>query len=276
MQNDTVRCDFTLLSLFFDQELSCTIPLVQHLQTCRACQSWLEQVGKTERRIYMYEKEQQNFVLIEMFDVGRQRRHAEELGWEGLWLGQGADGEFTCQTAHAPSSLYFYLQLFWHGQTGIYVKNLDFPAPVLLHRGKRYLPLPAHHSKRIIGDDGLIVQEAGTPRLKLTLQLPGNLKENSITRKDKMLSQVSGSFIARFFQKVTPEVDPWRDWKMVRQNLGARQLAMYLMHLKGTASYKKIAVTFHVSPHQVAQLIAGIRSKLAGGVSTAGPQKGKL
>jgi hypothetical protein len=255
-----MQCNRTLLSLFLDRELSSTAPLELHLQQCAACQAWLKDMATLEQRIYAHEQEQHNFVLLAIFDVARQRRQAEELGWGGLWLGFADDGRFASLPAHTSQALHFYLQAFWYGQTGIYVENLAFPCSVVLHRGRRYLPLPVYRSKRLIESDSIIVQDSGNPLLKLTWQLPASFKEGSITRKYKSLSLVSGSFIARFFQKTHTEADMWRQWKMVKHSLSARELGIYLMHLKGGSSYKKIASAFHVSPHHVAHLIVTVRS----------------
>lgn len=251
-----------LLSLLQDGELAYRHDLETHLATCAACQEWLANIEAKEKLIRRYEQEQQNFVVLELFDVIRQTRDASEVGWEPLCLGVDTTGALQPVASDQPASLKFYLRSLWYGQIGIYLAQTDFPKEVLLQRGSRYLKVASHKPIRLIATDGILISDHGGAIAKITLRMPQTLQEHSITRKCQSLAVGTASFIAHFFDAptVTPGIEQWH-W--VKNSISVRDLGIYLMRLNRQASYKKIAQCFQLTPHQVAKVMLGIRSRLA-------------
>lgn len=251
-----------LLSLFLDNELSFRTELHVHLQNCAACQDWLATVKKQEETIRLFEKGQDNFIVLEIFDVIQQRRQALELGWEPVSLLLNDQGQLVQTEPDAPNGLRFFLKSFWYGQTRVYVEYLNLGREVILQRGHRYVRLAEGRPQRIIESDGVLLNREGRSAIKLTFRIPQNFKDNSITRKYKSLAAVSSSFVRAFFQESSPLSAPLSQWQELKTKLTIQDLGVYLMRLNSQASYKKIARAFHISHHAVAKIIAQIRHKL--------------
>ena len=232
-----------------------------HLKQCPDCQKWLQQVRKVEQSIYQHEKYSQNFISLEIFNTKTQRREIVEMGWNSILLGETETGSLQ-KTDQNENALKFYLKFFWYGQIGIYIQNLNMPVDVAIQRGNRYIPLKKSQSKRIIEKDSVILIESSQPTLKIKLTMQKNLREKSITKKLKSLSEVSASFVAKFFKKKAVTLGILDIWEHLKEKMSIRKQGIYLMHLNTNSSYKKIARNFHVSPHYVAKLILDLRRKL--------------
>lgn len=257
------RYSILLLSLFMDGELAVKDGVETHLGNCPFCSSWISRIQRQEQEIQTYEKYQQNSILLEFFDVPNQCRRTQELGWDPVFVGFNAQGELNLLSSISNHRLRFYLKYFWYGQLGIYVENLEFPLGVFLQRSKRYIPVLAHQSQRLIANDGLLLMDAGAPVFKITLNIPQQFQEHSITRKYTRLAAGSACFISQFFKDAPMDISAIAVWCQIKKSMSIRDIGVYLLHLNSQLSYRAVARKLQVSPAHVTNLIRDIRKKLS-------------
>ncbi len=250
------------LSLYRDKALKIIQPIEEHVEGCPFCQSLLSQIDILEKKICQYEKDQDNCIFLEIFDVDQQKRSSLSLAWEPLWLGISAERSLQLQSWQEERRLKVSLRSFWNGMMGVYVENFFFPHQVQIQRGYRYLPVVTGQGKRMIEGDALVFLDNHRPFIKVSLKIPSAFKEKSITRKHSSLALVNSSFIEDFFQAKKKKLAMIEAWEKTKLRLSAQQIGIYLVYLNKGFSYTRLAKEFRKHPSYIGKTIALIRKRV--------------